>query len=301
MKRVLLAALVAGTFVVAPWRSADAQGVRFRHLVSVYVDDKGGGLHLPEGVACGDEGRFVVGDTGNNRLLLFTFKAKAVSGGTEIKVPELAAPTKVQLNSKGEIYALDGSKRRIVRLTAEGTFREFLSFDGAPPPTAIVPRSFTIDSADNVYVLDVLSARVLVLNAEGRFQKALALPDGTGFVTDLDVDILGNVFVVDPVKRRLFSAGRDANAFSPLGGDLTGSLVTLPTSLTASRGTIFVVESGGSIASIGQDGSFMTRQLTTGWQEGSLNHPAQVCITEKDEVFVADRDNSRVQVFALSR
>lgn len=59
--------------------------------------------------------------------------------------------------------------------------------------------------------------------------------------------------------------------------------------------------SGGAIASLGQDGAFVGRQLTHGWQEGSLNHPAQVCVTDADEMVVADRDNSRVQVFGLTR
>ena len=68
--------------------------------------------------------------------------------------------------------------------------------------------------------------------------------------------------------------------------------------MTASKGVIFVVEgSGSSIVSFGRDGSFLARQLTMGWNEGSLNHPSQMCINDKDEVFIADRDNSRVQVF----
>ena len=38
-----------------------------------------------------------------------------------------------------------------------------------------------------------------------------------------------------------------------------------------------------------------------GWKEGQLNHPSQLCVNDKDEVFIADRDNSRVQVFQLTR
>jgi hypothetical protein len=302
MKPAILAALVAAALAVSPLRLTGAEGAKFRYLVSVYVDDKGVSLHLPEGVACSGTGQFVIGDTGNDRLLRFAYRDKTLSGGSEIKIPQLSAPTSVQLNSKGEIYALDGKQRRIVHLGPEGEFKNVLSFDGAPPPATIVPKSVKLDSADNIYVLDVFSARVLVLNAEGRFQKALALPGDTGFATDLAVDATGNVLVLDAIKRRILSAGKDASSFAPLAGDLTGSLVTMPTYLAASRGVIFVVEgSGGSIASFGQDGSFLARQLTQGWKEGSLNHPSQVCINDKDEAFIADRDNSRIQVFALSR
>ena len=73
-------------------------------------------------------------------------------------------------------------------------------------------------------------------------------------------------------------------------------------SLTASKGTLFIVEGiGASIVSFGRDGTFLARQLSAGRSEGSLEHPSQMCINEKDEVFVADRDNSRIQVFAIVR
>jgi hypothetical protein len=301
MKTVSLAALVAAVIVLGPLRLT-AETAKLRYLVSVYLDAKEVGLKLPEGVACDAKGQFVVGDTGNDRLLRFTYQDKAVSGGSEIRIPELSAPSRVQLTSKGEIYALDGKQRRIVRLGSDGAFKGVLTFDGVPPPATIVPRSFTIDAADNVYVLDAFSARLLVLSADGQFQKALAFPDGTGFVADLAIDFAGNVLLVDSIQRRLYSAAKDATAFAALGGDLRDSLLSMATSMVANRGTIFVVEgSGSSIVSFGRDGSFLARQLTEGWKEGALNHPGQICINDRDEVFIADRDNSRIQVFGLIR
>lgn len=301
MTRVSLAALVAAALVAGALPLTGAEGVRFRHLVSIYGPD-GGGLNRPEGVACNDKGELVIGDTGNDRLLRFTYRNRALAGGAAITIAELSAPTRVQMNSAGDIYALDGKQRRIVRLNPEGTFKGMLSFDGAPPPATIVPKSFAIDAADRVYVLDTFSARILVLDAGGTFQRAIALPSEAGFITDVSIDATGNVVVLDAIGRRLYSAARDASAFAQLGGDLTDSLVTLPTALLAHRGVIFVVEgSVGSIASFGQDGVFLTRQLTRGGSEGALNHPAQLCLNGNDEAFIADRDNSRVQVFALSR
>jgi hypothetical protein len=302
MKTVSLAALVAVTLVLGYPGFAVAQIARFRHQVSVYFDDKGTALKAPEGVACDGKGRLVIGDTGNDRVLRFTYQDKTVSGGSEIKIPELSAPSRVQLNSKGDIYALDGRTRRVVHLGPEGEFKGALSFEGVPPPATIVPKSFKIDAADNIYVLDVFSARVLVLNGEGQFQKALPLPDDAGFVSDLAIDFAGNVLLLDSIKRRVYSAGKDANAFAPLGGAMTQSLPTMPTYITASKGAIFIVEgSGGSIVSIGRDGSFLARQLTTGRNEGTLDYPSQLCINENDEAFIADRDNSRIQVFGLMR
>jgi len=302
MKTVSVACLVAATLVLGHLRLTAAETVRFRYLASVYVDDKEAGLNRPEGIACGGGGQFVVGDTGNGRLLRFTYRDKTVSGGSEIRIPQVPAPSRVQLNSKGEIYVLDGKQRRIAHLGPDGGFKAVLAFDGVPPPATIVPKSFTIDPADNIYVLDVFSARVLALNAQGKFQRALAFPGDAGFGSDVAVDPAGTIFLLDSIKRRMFSAEKDADAFVPLGGDLSAWLVTLPSYMTASKGVVFVVEGGGSgIVALGRDGSFLSRQLTMGGEEGSLNHPSQMCINDKDEVFIADRDNSRIQVFQLIR
>lgn len=302
MKTVPLAALVATALVLGSPQVAAAQGVRFRPVVSIYVDAQAAGLNRPEAVACGAGGQVLVGDTGNDRLLRFAFRQGTLGDGAEIRIPQLAAPIRVEVNSKGEIYALDGKARRIVHLSAAGEFKGFVSFDDVPAPRTVVPKSMKVDANDDLYVLDVFAARVLVLAADGRFRRALPLPDAAGFVTDLAVDALGNVLVLDSLGRRIYTAAKDTTVFSPLGGDLKDVLVTLPTALAASRGLIFVVEgSGGAIATIGQDGTFLARRLAPGWQEGALNHPSQLCITEHDEVFVADRDNSRVQVFSLSR
>src|SRR4051794_25152732 len=86
MKPVALAALVAAALLVGHLQLTAAEIARLRHQVSVYADEKGVGLKLPEGVACDGKGRLVVGDTGNDRVLRFTYQDKAVSGGSEIKI-----------------------------------------------------------------------------------------------------------------------------------------------------------------------------------------------------------------------
>ena len=302
MKTVASASLVAAALALGHLPLAAAGDAKLRHLVSVYFDGGGVGLNQPEAVACGSNGQFIVGDTGNNRLIRFTYGDRAVTGGTEIKVPQLSTPSRIHLGSNGEIYALDGKQRRIVQLNGDGTFKKVLRFEDAPPPVSVIPKDFAVGAGDILYVLDVFSARVLVVNNEGQFQKALPFPKGISFGSYLAVDAGGNVLLLDAISRRLFSAEKNADTFAALGGDLAEFLPTLPTSMTASKGVVFVVEgNAGSLVGFGRDGSFLTRQLTAGWTEGALNYPAQMCVNDKDEVFIADRDNSRVQVFQLAR
>ena len=302
MRTVSALCLLAAALVVGHLQVTAAETARLRFLAAAYTDDKGVALSLPEAVACNSSGQVVIGDTGNRRLLRFAFRDGKLEWQGAISVPQLSRPARLQLNSKGEILGLDASQRRVVRLGPAGEFREVLAFSGVPGSATVVPKGIAVDAADNIYVLDVFSARVLVLSAQGKFQRSLTYPSDAGFATDLAVDSAGSLFLLDSIRRRMFSAAKGVDSFSPLGGDLAGSLATMPTSVTASKGVIFVAEgSGSSIVAFGRDGSFLARQLTMGWEEGSLNHPSQMCITDKDEVFIADRDNSRIQVFQLIR
>jgi hypothetical protein len=281
-----------------PMRSFSAETIKFRYLQSVYLDERGGSLKQPEGVACDAKSNLVVGDTGNNRLVRYTFQEKSLKAGIEIKIPQLSNPIRVQINSKGEIFALDGKKRRIVRLGPEGAFKGYVDAEGLPSPSAFVPRSFKIDVNDHIYLLDIFSERVLMLTPEGQYQGQIQFPKEYGFFSDLAVDSRGNILLVDCIKAAVFSAGKDSNSFSPLAKGLKEYL-SFPTGITTDRrGTIYIVdEDGCGIVMLGQDGSFLGRQLSMGRNEGLLYYPTQMCINEKGEVFIADRGNSRIQIF----
>ncbi len=283
-----------------PLTSFGAETAKLRYLQSVYFDDRGGGLKQPEGVACNDKSDLVIGDTGNDRLLRYTVQEKTVKAGTQIKIPQLSNPIRVQMNSKGEIFALDGKRRRVVRLNPDGSFKSYVDPEGVPSPTAFVPRSFKLDRSDNIYLLDIFSGRVLILNPEGRYQKQIPFPKDFGFFSDLAVDLKGNIVLIDCVKATVFSSAKASNSFSPLTKSLREYL-DFPTSMTTdNRGTIYIVDEDGSgIGILGQDGSFLGRQLSMGWNEGLLSFPSQVSMNEKGEVFIADRGNSRVQIFTL--
>jgi len=290
--------LVAVLFFQLPFSEG---AMKFRYITSIYADDKGLGLKQPEGVACNGESLLIVADSGNGRLLRYSYKDGATELGTvEIKVDQLSYPIKTEINSTGEIYIFDRKQRSIVRLSPAGELRGYLQPLGLPSPSEYVPRSFTMDRNDNIYILDILSERVLILDPAGRYVRHIKFPQEYGFFSDVAVDFKGTVLIVDVVDGMVFSAGKNSASFSPLTGSLK-EYVRFPVSLTTDdRGRIYLVDrNGGSIIILGQDGSFLSRQSGMGWKEGSLNYPGQMCINKKGEIFVADTNNSRVQVFLM--
>jgi DNA-binding beta-propeller fold protein YncE len=275
--------------------------VKLRHIVSVYQDAQEKGLKQPEGVACGKDSVFVVADTGNGRLVRYTFKNNLLMAGPDMKVPQLAYPVRVQIDGSGNILALDERQRRIVRLSPEGEFKEYVEPSGMPGSSPLVPRSFKVAANGNLYILDIFSANVVVLDAAGKFLRNIAFPDHVGFISDLAVDPRETVLLIDSVESVVYTAARDAKKFVPLTQSMKET-VNFPTSITTDKkGTIYVVDqTGGDIIIIGQDGTFQGRQMAMGWKEGLLRYPSQACINDEGDFFVADRNNNRVQIYEIS-
>lgn len=293
---------MAFTVLFLPAFSSAAETAKFIFLKAVYIDDKGKAIKYPQGVACDNNNLLIVADTVNNRLLKYVFKDAQLQGGSEIKIPEISFPVKVQVNSKGEIFVLNDKPIRILRLSPDGEFKGYVAPEGLTSPPAFIPRSFRISGDDSIYILDILSSRVIILGPDGKFQRSVAFPEEYGFFSDLAINEAGNILLIDTLNSQLFIAGRDAEKFSPF-SKAYKEYLDFPTNLTVdSRGLIYVIDQNGDgIGVFGKDGSFLNRQLTFGWKEGLFRYPSQICINGKGEAFIADRDNSRIQIFNILR
>ena len=220
----------------------------------------------------------------------------------EIKLPQLIYPIRLQYAPGGEILALDGKQRRIVRVAPDGSFSGYLEVKGVPGEGAVIPRSFRVDSAGSVYLLDIFGERVIQVDKTGNFQRQIPFPAGYGFCTDLAVDSRGGVILLDSVRAMLYSVARDGAAFAPLTKELH-EYGSFPTTIALdSRGTIYLGDrNDGGIMVIGPDGSFQRRQLNIGQKNGFLLYPGQICFDSRDTLFVADTANNRVQLFSSGK
>ncbi len=291
MKRIVAAAFVACA------AGAQAASLTLTHAGSVYADADGGALKAPEGIACTDDGRVVVADSGNGRLVFYAYKDGKFEAGKQIKFAELGFPVRVQIDRAGNVFALDQKGKRIVRVGLEGKFDGYVSLKGVPIEQGFVPVAFKVDRAGNGYVLDISSSRVVVLDKTGAFQRELPTPKGR-FMSDVGVDAAGNLYVVDPIAGAVFKAAKGAQAFAPFAQGLKEYL-NFPVYVDFSdRGQLLLVDQNGNgLVVLGPDGGFQGRQLSIGWSDGLVYYPAQICAETKGVIFVADRNNNRVQAF----
>jgi len=299
MRNALKYVLSASIGLAVAVGSHAAEPLKLRMMAPIYVDGKGAGIRQPEGVSCRGNA-LVVADTGNGRLLRYAIEGDRWTPGGEIVLPQLPFPIRVDVNSKGEIFALDGKSRRIGRVAPSGEFLGYVAPAG-DVQGAVVPRSFRIDRDDNLYLLDVYSARVLVMDPAGKIQREIPFPKEYGFFSDLAVDAGGNILLLDSVRKRVSRVAKNSPDVAPLSESLTGE-VHFPTAIaTDKQGTIFLVDQNGSgIVILGPDGSFRGRRLSMGWKDGFLRHPAAMCISDNGPVFIADRGNNRVEAFLIT-
>ena len=290
---------VAAVLMALPSAVFGAGSSQFIPDMSLYSAHKGG-LNKPEGVACNSVyDCIVVADTGNGRLMKYSFNNGRVSSDKEIQIPQIVYPIEVQMNSKGEIFVLDGQLRRIVRLSADGKFEGYVDAAGAPDAASIIPKSFKIGQNDNIYILDIFGSRVVVADPGGKYLWQVALPKDAGFITDLAPAGNGRIILLDGAKASMYLASRNDVPTAPFAADMRQYL-DFPTNVTYNNGLIYVVDkNGGSVDLFGMNGSFHGRRSGLGWNEGLLYFPGQMCIEGDGYAVIADRENNRVQIFKI--
>lgn len=289
---VVLAVLTASA-------SLGEETVKFRYVASLYADGAGGMFSAPQGVACGPGAQVIVADTGNGRVSRFRFENGSFSSAGAQHWPELARPTRLQVGSRGDLYALDDRTRRVARFSADGAFLAHVEPPGKGPSGAFVPRSFKLDAKDNVYLLDIGSEQVVVLDPAGAVLRQIAFPAAYGFFSDLAVAPNGAVYLIDTVQRMVYIAQPQSTEMKPLTASLK-EYVLFPTHMAIDAdGMLYITDqNGSSLLLVNPAGGVVTRQLAAGWKEGLLRYPSQACISASGEIFIADRENNRIQVFA---
>lgn len=280
-----------------PVHAADT--VKFKPLGGASQDSNNMPLKNPEGVACG-KGSILVADTGNGRFVRYTLANDELKNGVEVKVAQVSYPLRLEAVAMDRVLALDGKTRKIVRLAADGSFAGYLDFQNVPPPAEVVPRGMAVDAKDNVYILDILGERVLVVDPAGKFIRQLSFPKEHGSISDLAVDQKGSVFILDSRNARVYKAAPDASSFMTFASGLQTYLNFAVTIDIDNQGRVYLLDqSDSAVILLGPDGSFQGRYLSFGWKGGQLNSPAQACITESGTLVIADRDNSRIQIFKI--
>lgn len=167
----------------------------------------------------------------------------------------------VAVNSRGHIFVFHRGEHPLMEFDPGGKFVRSLG-----DALFTTPHGLRVDAQDNLWTTDVGSHLVLKLNSEGRVLLVLGRKGVAGEE-------------INPAGVTLFNKPSDV-AFD-------------------SAGNIYVSDGYGNsrVVKFDKKGKFLTTWGTKGTGPGQFDLPHAIVVDRRGRVFVADRQNSRIQLF----
>jgi DNA-binding beta-propeller fold protein YncE len=174
----------------------------------------------------------------------------------------------VDVDSKGHIYVVNRGKQPILEFNPDGTFARSVG-DGLPFEG---PHSIRVDPQDNIWFIDAGTNLIVKFDPEKRVQMVLGRrPEPWTWETHV-------------IERAIPAP---ANFYQPT--DVTWG----------PDGSIYVADGYGNsrIAKFNKEGNLVKHWGERGTALGEFNTPHSIVIDAQNNLYVADRQNGRIQVF----
>jgi hypothetical protein len=169
-----------------------------------------------------------------------------------------------------------------------------------------------VDSQDNVWVVDQMSNQVIKFDTNGRIQMIFGRKPEAMNVPNAPLNTLADTFALVPNRPEAPAAGRGGGggeggegggggrAGGPPGAGPPGENFNRPTDVAwDSAGNIYVTDGYGNsrVAKYDPNGKWIKNWGSTGSGDGQFRVVKGIVIDAQNNVYVADRDNKRIQVF----
>jgi hypothetical protein len=218
----------------------------------------------------------------------------------------------VATNSKGDVYVYTRTGTPVVttagsRNVSHGGSRLF-QFDrtgkfvreiGQGVYGFLQAQQVRVDRQDNIWVVDQLSTQVIKFDPNGRIQMVFSRKPEAMRIPNLPLAVPADTYaLVGP--RPPQPAGEGRGGGPPPGSGAAGENFNRPTDVAwDSAGNIYVADGYGNsrIAKYDPSGKWIKNWGSTGTAEGQFRVVHGIQIDAANNVYVADRDNRRIQVF----
>ncbi len=166
------------------------------------------------------------------------------------------------------------------------------------------PRAMVIDAADRLFIVDK-TGRIQVFDRDGKFIRGWRIPEvKNGKPCGLGLDNEGNLLVADTHYYRVLTYTVEGKLLEErtIGGQLghgQGEFEFLTDVVMDSKGQYFVGEYGDfdRIQKFSPEGNYLSQFGGHGSGDGQFLRPQGIAIDDKDQIWVADACNHRIQVF----
>jgi DNA-binding beta-propeller fold protein YncE len=213
-------------------------------------------LNSPTGIAFDGSGNAYIADGGNHEVLKVASGTLSVFAGTGTSgtvtagaatSSKLNSPTRVAVDSSGNVYIADGGNHQVLKVTSGGTLSVFAGTgssgsthenDGSLATAAKLktPYGVAVDSSGNVYIADSGNSVILKVAASTGVISIVAGTGSAGYSGDggaaasaqlngpkgLAVDSSGNIYIADTSNNRVRWVLPSFGDISPIAGNGTG-------------------------------------------------------------------------------
>ncbi len=291
-----LAQTLVPRFTLA-WGSPGSAAGDFDHPTSVIADRA--------------DSLFVV-DTRNHRLQKFDGNGRFLAewGSYGSAAGQLNYPSDAVIDQAGHIYVTDTDNHRVQKFSNDGTLLGGWGTLGNENGQFYYPRGIAVDSQGDLYVVDQHNHRVQKFDSDGAFLTTWGSYDPADghrgdqgefdLPTDVAVDSVDNVYVVDHYNHRIQKFDSDGNFIAAWGSQGAGDgQFYFPVGIALDRaGNIYVVDTGNSrVQKFDSGQAFVAKWGSRGHDDGQFHLPTGVAIDSTGAIYVSDIGDHRLQKF----
>ncbi|MBV7328787.1 6-bladed beta-propeller [Chloroflexi bacterium TSY] len=267
-------------------------------------------LTRPVGLTYQDDILYIV-DQGNRRIQRLKSDGQfmdpwplTVEGQSKIKFVDMA------LDQNGNAYATKQGANTVIKLDRNGTQldHEWAFFSNGSPRFS-GPAGIGIHDDGSIFIVNRLGAHMLKFDTDGgQFPGGYWGHEGRlNAPSDVATDASGNFYVVDQANHRILKFSSSGESLGSWGGQGTDAgRFNSPSGIVIDHANnIYVSDANGAIhhriQKFTTDGDFVDSWGgDQGSEDGQFSYPKGLAINSRNRLFVADRDNHRVQVFDLT-
>jgi DNA-binding beta-propeller fold protein YncE len=268
----------------------------FMHPSSIDIDNK--------------EKTLFVADLENNRIQKLGLDGEFITewGSLGIADGQFNEPGDVAVDSTGGfVYVTDINNNRIQKFDTEGNFLEKWGSTGTGEGQFDHPGDIAVDkSGTYIYVTDIDNNRILKFDNKGNFITEWGtLGQGEGEFNSpagMTISQDGTIYVSDTVNNRIQLFDEEGTFLGKWGtlGDNANQLNRPDGITTDSDGQIVYVSDRQNkrIQIFDSKGNYLTQIESLGTLAGQFGKPRDVAVDLLNRIYVVDKDNNNIQVFA---
>lgn len=264
------------------------------------------GVDTPLAVAVSPRGDriYIAEGSGERRILVLT------EDGTLIGYlmppssrPGLRMPASLAVDSRGVIYAVDRLRLAVDMYNSRGQWLGLL--DPESRSLRWEPAGISLDSKGNVYITNSADGapRVVVFSKEGKQIARFGTDLELNFPTSVAVADNGFMYVSDSNRGKVAVFGPEGKLMGSVGKAVGDELLSIPRGVALdNRGRLYVIDAIDHAIKVwditASPERFLFRVGDLGFSDAQFRYPNSIWEDGKGHLFIADRDNGRVQVWA---